>query len=148
MTYFFCMKKNILFLLFFLAANLLAAQNFTIDTITIDRRMLSADFNYQGKNLSLMKLEELCKPYADAFDEIKQAQKNNNPALILTLVGTVLIGYSGIKWLADGEFQWYYAAGGVVMIGCTIPLYLGSRNHSVNAARIYNYEIRHQTHRP
>lgn len=119
-------------------------QNTTFDTISIERRFLSANLDYQGKNLSLMKLEDLCKPYADANDELLQAKRNNNPALIMTLVGGVLIGYSGIKWLSDGDLPWYYAAGGVVLIGCTIPLYLGSRNHSINAARIYNYEMRHK----
>jgi len=120
------------------------AQTYTADTISIDKRMFSANLNFQGKNLSLMKLEDLCKPFTDANDEVMMAKRNNNPALILTLVGAVLIGYSGVKWFSDGEFPWYYAAGGAVLIGGTIPLYIGSRNHTVNAARIYNYEIKHK----
>ncbi|HNW89751.1 MAG TPA: hypothetical protein PKN48_08805 [Bacteroidales bacterium] len=138
------MKNKLIFLLLIFSPGFIQAQNFTFDTISIEKRMLSADLGYQGKNLSLMKLEDLCSPFADANDELLQAKRNNNPALILTLVGAVLIGYSGVKWISDGELPWYYAAGGAVMIGCTIPLYIGSRNHSINAARIYNYEMKHK----
>lgn len=138
------MKNKLVFLLLIFIPVFVHAQSFTIDTISIEKRMFSADLGYQGKNLSLIKLEDLCKPFADANDELLQAKRNNNPALILTLVGAVLIGYSGVKWISDGELPWYYAAGGAVMIGCTIPLYIGSRNHSINAARIYNYEMKHR----
>lgn len=121
-----------------------AAQTTESDTISISKRMLSADFNYQGKNLSLMKLENLCAVYPDALEEITLAKRNNNPAILMTLAGAVLIGYTGIKWLMGDDPQWYFAGGGVVLIGATIPLYRGARNHSVNAARIYNYETRHK----
>lgn len=140
----FVMKKLSIFLSFILIPIFINAQNFANDTISIDKRLLSANLAYQGKNLSLMKLDDLCKPFADANDELMQARRNNNPALILTLVGAVLIGYSGVKWISDGDLPWYYAAGGAVMIGCTVPLYIGSRNHSINAARIYNYEMKHK----
>lgn len=142
--------KKILFLLTSLTLFSISSysQNFTIDTIAITRRMMSADLDYKGKSLSLMRLEDLCKPYTDANDEISIAKKNSNPALILTLVGAVLIGYTGAKWLMGDDFQWYFAAGGVVMIGATIPLYIGSRNHSINAARIYNYEMKHLQAKP
>jgi hypothetical protein len=119
------------------------AQSNAADTISIEKRMLSADMNYKGKNLSLIKLEDVCQPYPDAMEEILMAKRNNNPSIILTLVGAGLIGYTGIKWLMGDNPQWYFAAGGAVMIGATIPLYIGSRNHSVNAARIFNYEIKH-----
>jgi hypothetical protein len=78
------------------------------------------------------------------MDEISMVKKNSNPAIILTLVGAGLIGYCGFKWLMGDSPQWYFAAGGAVLIGATIPLYRGSRNHSINAARIYNYEERHK----
>ncbi len=124
------------------------AQSNAADTISIEKKMLSADMNYKGKNLSLIKLEDVCQPYPDAMEEILMVKRNNNPSIILTLVGAGLIGYTGIKWLIGDDPQWYFAAGGAVMIGATIPLYIGSRNHSINAARIYNYEMKHKTIKP
>lgn len=121
----------------------ISAQSNSLDTISIEKRFLSADFNYQGKNLSIIKLEDLCEPFPDANDEIILAKKNNNPSILLTLVGAGLIGYTGIKWIMGDTPQWYFAAGGAVLIGATIPLYRASRNHQINAARIYNYEIKH-----
>ena len=105
---------------------------------------MSADLNLHGKDLSLIKLEDACKPFPDAMEEVSLAKRNNNPSIILTLVGAGLIGYTGIKLLMGDDPQWYFAAGGVAMIGATIPLYFGTRNHSINAARIYNYEMRHK----
>ncbi|HOY33350.1 MAG TPA: hypothetical protein PKW80_15835 [Bacteroidales bacterium] len=142
------MKHPLLFIILLQLPVLVNAQAFTIDTIAIERRLLTADLSYQGKDLSAMKLEDLCQPYADATDEFRMAKRNTTPALLLTLAGAVMIGYSGIKWLTGDDFQWYYAAGGVVMIGATIPLYLGARNHSINAARIYNYEMKHKSSAP
>lgn len=138
--------RNLLLLLFLITFPvIIKSQVFTIDTIAIERRLLSANLDYQGKNLSLIKLEDLSKPYADAMDEVFMAKRNNNPALLLTMAGAVMIAYSGIKWLMNGEdFQWYFAGGGVVLIGASIPLYIGARNHSINAARIYNYEMKHK----
>ncbi|MEI6122600.1 MAG: hypothetical protein WCQ95_03140 [Bacteroidota bacterium] len=121
------------------------AQTFTIDTITIAKKMLTADMDYKGKPLTLVKLEDICRPYEDANDEIYMAKRNSNPALLLTLVGAALIGYTGVKWAMGYTPQWYFAAGGAVLIGATIPLYIGSRNHSINAARIYNYETKHKS---
>jgi hypothetical protein len=139
------MKHAIIFLpfYFFLVFVSMAQKNLP-DTISIQKRILGANFDFQGKSLSLMKLEDICAPYQDAKDELFQAKRNNNPALILTLVGAALIGYTGIKWAVGDNPQWYFAGGGAVLIGATIPLYFGSRNHSINAARIYNYEIKHQ----
>jgi hypothetical protein len=139
------MKHFGIFLLLFMTLNLTAkSQNNVPDTISIDKRLLGADFNLKGKNLTLIKLEDVCQPYPDAMEEILMAKRNNNPSIILTLVGAGLIGYTGFKWLMGDNPQWYFAAGGAVLIGATIPLYRGTRNHSINAARIYNYEIRHQ----
>jgi hypothetical protein len=139
------MKHLSIILFLFLVLNVIAkAQNNTPDTISIEKKMLGADFDYKGQNLSLIKLEDVCKPYPDAMEEIMMAKRNSNPSIILTLVGAGLIGYTGIKWLMGDNPQWYFAAGGALMIGATIPLYRGSRNHSINAARIYNYEIKHQ----
>lgn len=138
------MKQLGMILLFILICNIkIFAQSSSLDTISIEKRLLSADFNYQGKNLSIMKLEDLCETFPDANDEIILAKKNNNPSILLTLVGAGLIGYTGIKWLMGDSPQWYFAAGGAVLIGATIPLYRASRNHQINAARIYNYEIKH-----
>ncbi len=119
------------------------AQTNTLDTISITKKMLGADFDFKGKNISLTKLEDLYKPYQDANDEMFMVKRNNNPALLLTLLGAALIGYSAYKFLMGDNQQWYFAGGGALMIGGTIPLYIGARNHSINAARIYNYEIRH-----
>ena len=138
------MKNPFIILLLILFPTFIKAQAFTLDTISIDRRMLTTDLDYQGKKLSLMKLEDLCKPFADANDEVMMAKRNNNPALLMTLAGAVLVGYSAFKWLSDGDFQWYFAAGGVVLIGATIPLHLGTKHHSANAAQIYNYEMKHK----
>ncbi len=139
------MKKNLfaflVLLLFCLASH---AQTKTLDTISITKKMLSADMDFNGKTLSPMKLDELCKPFTDANDEIFLAKRNSTPALLLTLVGAALIGYTGIKWAFGDTPQWYFAGGGAVLIGATIPLYIGARNHNINAARIYNYEIKHQ----
>ncbi len=139
------MKHLIIFFLFFLLVSFsIKAQPNTSDTINIEKRMLGANFQINGKNLSLMKMEELCQPFQDAKDELMQAKRNSNPSIILTLVGAGLIGYTAIKWISGDASQWYFGAGGVVLIGATIPLYLGSRNHSINAARIYNYEMKHK----
>jgi hypothetical protein len=138
------MKHLAIFLLSYLALNFFTkAQNDVSDTISIEKKMLSANFNYKGKDLSLIKLEDICQPYADSKDEMTQAKRNNNPSIILTLVGAALIGYTGIKWAMGDNPQWYFAAGGAVLIGATIPLYIGTRNHAINAARIYNYELKH-----
>jgi hypothetical protein len=140
------MKHLSIFLLFFLfLIPILKAQNNTLDTIGIEKRALGANFEFKGKNLTFPKLEDVCKPFPDAMEEISLAKKNDNPSIILTLVGAGLIGYVGIKYLMGDTAPWYLAAGGAVMIGATIPLYRGSRNHSINAARIYNYEMKHQT---
>jgi hypothetical protein len=134
-------------MLFLVVGNFVAkAQNNVLDTIGIEKRMLSANFDYKGKNLSMTKLEDICKPYPDAMEEIMMVKKNSNPSIILTLVGAALIGYTGIKWLTGDNPQWYFAAGGVLMIGATFPLYRGARNHSINATRIYNYEQKHLPH--
>ncbi len=138
------MKNFCLLFFLILSSVFIKAQSPVFDTIAIEKRMLSANLDYQGKSLSLMKLEDLCKPYSDANDELLIAKRNNNPALLLTLAGAVMIGYSGVKWLMGDDFQWYYAAGGVAMIGVTIPLYIGARNHTMNAARIFNYETKHK----
>jgi hypothetical protein len=138
------MKHLAIFLFSILALHFFSeAQNDISDTISIEKRTLGADFNYKGKDLSLIKLEDVCQPYPDAIEEILLAKRNNNPSIILTLVGAGLIGYTGFKWLMGDDPQWYFAAGGAVLIGATIPLYIGTRNHSINAARIYNYEIKH-----
>jgi hypothetical protein len=139
------MKHLVIFLLFFVFLTpIMKAQNNTLDTIGIEKRALGANFELNGKNLSFAKLEDMCKPYPDAMEEIIMAKKNDNPSIILTLVGAGLIGYVGIKYLMGDSAPWYLAAGGAVMIGATIPLYRGSRNHSINAARIFNYEKKHQ----
>jgi len=139
------MKQLYILLLLFVMLSLVSkAQNNDTDTIAIKKKMLGADFDYKGKNLSLIKLEDVCKPYPDAMEELTSAKRNNNPSLILTLVGAVLIGYTGFKLITGDDPHWYFAAGGAVLIGATIPLYRGTRNHSINAARIFNYEIRHK----
>jgi hypothetical protein len=141
------MKHLAIFLFSMIALNFFSkAQNDVSDTISIEKKMLGADFSYKGKDLSLIKLEDICQLYPDAKDEIDQAKRNSNPAIILTLVGAGLIGYTGFKWLMGDNPQWYFAAGGAVLIGATIPLYIGKRNHSINAARIYNYELKHKHH--
>jgi hypothetical protein len=139
------MKHLSIFLLLSLALVILGkAQTTTTDTISITRHAMSADLNLHGKDLSLIKLEDVCKPFPDAMEEVSLAKRNNNPSIILTLVGAGLIGYTGIKLLMGSDSQWYFAVGGAVLIGATIPLYFGTRNHSINAARIYNYEMRHK----
>lgn len=124
------------------------AQNNPLDTISIEKKILGADLEFKGKGLSIMNLEEMCKPFPDAMDEIALVKKNNNPAIFLTLIGAGLIGFTAIKWLTGDETSWYYAAGGAALIAVTIPLYKGVCNHSVNAAQIYNYEIRHLPKKP
>jgi len=139
------MKQLTIFILLFLMIGLgLKSQTNSTDTISIEKRMLGANFQIKGKNLTAMKMEELCKPFQDANDELLQAKRNSNPAIILTLVGAALIGYTAIKWVSGSTPPWYFAAGGAVLIGVTFPLYRGSRNHNINAARIYNYELKHQ----
>lgn len=130
----------IFIMVFFLNAH---AQN-TPDTISYEKKLLSANLEYKGKHLSLMKLEDLCINSADAMDEVRDAKRNNNPALLLTLIGSGLVLYSGIKYLSGGEPPWAFAGAGVVLVGVSIPLYIGVRKHSINAARIYNYELRHK----
>ena len=113
------------------------------DTIAIQKKFFSASLDYKSKDVSLSELEKMCNPYTDAMDEIKLAKRNSNPALLVSLVGAVMIGYAGVKWAMGDDFQWQFAAGGVVLVGVTIPLFRSARNHKINAARIYNYEIRH-----
>jgi hypothetical protein len=137
------MKRCILFIIILVCGGAVFSQTTTKDTIAIAKKFFSASLDFKGDNVSLGELEKMCSPYVDAMDEIKLAKRNNNPALLVSLVGAVMIGYAGVKWAMGDDFKWQFAAGGVVLIGVTIPLHRSARNHKINAARIYNYEIRH-----
>lgn len=137
------MKNLLLLLILLVSCGNASAQ--APDTISYERKLFSANLEYKGRHLSLMKLEDMCINSQDAMDEVRLAKRNNNPALLLTLIGSALVVYSGIKYLTDREVPWAFGGAGIVLIGVSIPLYIGVRNHSYNAARIYNYEVRHRT---
>lgn len=137
------MKRFLLVIIFIVAGSAVFSQTTPKDTLVITKKFFSASLDFKGENISLAELEKMCTPYVDAMDEIKLAKRNSNPALLVSLVGAVMIGYAGVKWAMGDDFQWQFAAGGVVLVGVSIPLYRAARNHKINAARIYNYEIRH-----
>ena len=95
-------------------------------------------FYLDGHMLKPKEVLLLMQSDEEAYPVFKKAKSNYDAAGVLGFIGGFMVGWPIGTAIAGGDPQWGLAAGGGVILLCSLPLSIAFKKHGERAVSIYN----------
>lgn len=131
------MNKSTLSLLLVLFTSSVFAQT-ADNTITYRKVFGGYKFEQNGQALSPKSMLDIFQGNEEAYQAMRKAKSNYDPAMVLSVIGGALVGWPLGTAVGGGDPNWALAAiGGACIIG-SIPLGSAFNRHAIRATDLYN----------
>lgn len=98
-------------------------------------------FEQNGEMLNPKRMLDLFQGNEEAYEAMKKAKANYDPAMVLSVIGGALIGWPLGTAIGGGDPNWALAGIGAVFVVGTIPLSKAFNRHAIRAVDIYNAKL-------
>lgn len=109
--------------------------------INIEKTFGGYKFTQNGKALKMNELAAKVSANSEARKFMQSAKSNIGMSTVLGGAGGFLIGWPIGSAIGGGEPNWLLAAGGVVLVGVSLPLSNSGYKKARKAVNIYNQQL-------